>query len=232
MDDLHVVEVAQQDQRLGRQVVHDPRSRGFAAPRELDLPTRSFRHRIYGPRGLPNQRVGCCTGVDQCVKANARGNRVMGQILGIDTAETLYSRATQLDPWDGDWPPTDTGSSALAACKAAVEAGVIDRYEWIFGGVDQVLSVLRTRPVGVGTWWTWSMFDPDPETLLVDTAGARAGGHQWSIIGWDRRLDAFEGLCWWGEGWGRRGMFRIRRTHLGELLADDGDAHITLRRTP
>ncbi len=232
MDDLRVVEVAQQDQRLGRQVVHDPRSRRFAAPRELDLPTRSFRHRIYGPRAIPNQRVGCCTGVDQCVKADARGNRVMGQILGIDTAETLYSRATQLDPWEGDWPPTDTGSSALAACKAACERGIIERYEWIFGDEDQLLAALCKRPVGLGTWWYSGMFDVDPETLLVEPTGVKVGGHQWSIIGWDKRLDAYWGLCWWGPDFGDRGMFRIRRQVVAELRADDGDAHVTHRRTP
>lgn len=228
MTEVHVVRAEQADPRLGRQVVHDPRSRRYEHPRATDLPTRSFRHRVYGPRRTPAQRVGCCTGVDQCVKANARGNRVLGKVLGMDTAERLYSRATEIDPWPGSWQPDDTGSSALAACKAAREAGLIERYEWIFGGVDQVLAALRERPVGVGTWWYDAMFEVQPGTLLVEPTGRRAGGHQWTVIGWDRRLDAFEGLCWWGD-WGAGGRFRIRRQHLAELLADDGDAHVAFR---
>lgn len=228
-DDLHVEQIEQQDDRLGRQVVHDPRSRGFEFPRTVDLPTRSFRHRIYNPRPLPRQRIGACTGVDACVKCNTVGNRVTGVVLGMGYAERIYSRATQLDPWQGEYPPTDTGSSGLAACKASKEAGLVERYEWIFGGVDQVLTALRTKPVGVGAWWHAEMFNPDPQTGLVELTGGRVGGHQWTVYGWDKHLDAFEGLCWWGADFGDEGSFRIRRRDLATLLADSGDAHVTHR---
>jgi hypothetical protein len=145
----------------------------------------------------------------------------------------IYSRATQLDPWPGSYPPEDTGSSGLAACKASKEFGHIDRYTWLFGGADQVLTVLREKPVGIGSVWRNPMFDPDPVTGLVDigTDADDAGGHQWTVIGWDKKLDAFEGLCWWnGWGLGGIGMFRIRRRDLQTLLDLDGDAHITYRR--
>lgn len=229
-DDTYVALLDQFDPRLGRQIVHDPRSRGFAvaAPRSVTI-SRSFRHKVYSPRPLPSQRIGCCTGVDQCVKANATGNRVMGKVLTMDDAVRIYSRATQLDPWEGSYPPEDTGSSGLAAAKAAKEAGIIERYEWIFGGAPQVLSVLTEHPVGVGTRWTQDMFNPDPRTLLVKPTGSIAGGHEWSIIGWSVRYRAFEGLCWWGSDFGSNGMFRIGFDDLAALLADDGDAHITYR---
>jgi hypothetical protein len=74
------------------------------------------------------------------------------------------------------------------------------------------------------------MFDPDPKTLLVTPTGPKVGGHQWTITGWEPRYDAFEGLCWWGPDFGARGRFRIRFNDLAELLADDGDAHVTYRR--
>ncbi len=236
--DLHVITVAQQDPRLGRQVVHDPRSRRFAFPAGVlpDKPARRIRHRIWGPTPVPQQRVGCCTGVDQAVKCNAAGNRVNGEILGLSHAEAIYRRASTLDPFDGQWPPDDTGSSGLAACKAAAEFGWITRYEWLFAGARQVLAALAgdaTRPgrcVGVGTWWTSEMFHPDPETLIVKPAGPRVGGHQWTVTGWDPYHDALEGLCWWGPHWGDRGRFRIRFNDLDVLLADDGDAHVTYRR--
>jgi hypothetical protein len=229
--DLHVVTAHQADPRLGRHVVHDPRSRRFAYPVAAEpRPTRRFRHRIYGPQPVPAQRIGCSTGVDQCVKANAVGNRIKGQVLGLGDAVAIYARATQLDPWPEEYPPTDTGSSALAACKAAAERGLIERYEWLFGGVDRVLTALIAHPIGVGTWWYREMFQVEPDTLLVHPTGTRVGGHQWTLVGWDPRLDAFEGLCWWGPTFGRNGLFRIRRADLAALLADDGDAHVAYRK--
>jgi hypothetical protein len=228
--DLHVVRIDQRDPRLGRHVVHDPRSRAYAvnAP-PLDSVLRSFRHRVFSPNPLPRQTIGCCTGVDQCVRADAHGNRIRGVILGLDDAVRIYTRATQLDGFPGEYPADDTGSSGLAAAKAAQEAGIIDRYEWIFGGVGQVLAALRDRPVGVGTRWHEDMFNPDPRTFLVTPTGPIVGGHQWSIIGYSKRFEAFEGLCWWGDDFGSHGLFRIRKAHLAELLADDGDAHVTYR---
>lgn len=227
-DDLYVVHRDQQDHRLGRQIAHDPRSRRFEFPRSVDVPTRSFTHRVYGPAVTPNQEIGCCTGVDQCVKANTAGNRRKGVILGMKNAEAIYHRATQNDPWPGEWPPDDTGSSGLAACKAAQEDGLIERYEWVFAGVDQVLAALAQKPVGIGTWWRQGMFDVDPETGLVDYSGSYAGGHQYSLVGWNQRMQAFIGQCWWGN-WGKEGRFKIKKKDLAELLADDGDAHITHR---
>lgn len=229
-DSTYVSLIDQRDSRLGRQVVHDPRSRGFAVstPHTVTI-TRSFRHKVFAPKPIPRQTIGNCTGVDQCVRADAQGNRQRGVILGMDTAVQLYSRATQLDPFTGTYPPDDTGSSGISAAKAAKEAGIIDRYEWIFGGADQVLAALVDHPVGVGTRWHASMFNPNSRTLLVEPTGEIVGGHQWAVIGYSKRYDAFEGMCWWGDDFGAGGMFRIRRAHLGELLADDGDAHITYR---
>jgi hypothetical protein len=228
--ELHVVTVPQLDPRLGRQVVHDPRSRSFPF-RAAEAPRKDITLRVYNPRPLPAQVIGCCTGVDACVKANTAGNRVKGVVLDMDNAVRIYSRATQLDPWTGSYPPTDTGSSGLAACKASAERGLILRYEWIFNGVDGIHAALATgKPVGVGTYWYNSMFKTDAATGLVEVSGAKAGGHQYTIIGYRKRFDAFLGLCWWGAwGYQNTGRFLIRRTALADLLADDGDAHITVR---
>ncbi len=229
-DDLYTVHIEQQDSRLGRQIVHDPRSRGFAlsAPREVQI-SRSFRHRVFSPTPLPRQELGCCTGVDQCARSDAQGNRIRGVILGMDDAVKIYSRATQVDPWPGQYPPDDTGSSGLAAAKAAKEAGLITEYRWIFGGADQVLAALRDRPVGVGTRWHADMFNPEPNTQLVRPTGPIVGGHQWAVVGWSVRYQAFEALNWWGDDYGSHGLFRIRKADLDSLLADDGDAHVCFR---
>lgn len=230
-NELHVVTVEQTDPRLGRQVVHDPRSRNFAF-RATETPRRDITLRAYNPRPNPNQEIGCCTGVDAAVKANTKGNRVTGRVLGMNDAVKIYSRATQLDPWPGEYPPVDSGSSGLAACKAQVEFGIIDRYEWVFSSTEGIYAALaQGRPVGVGTWWLDRMFQVDRMSGLIDCSGPRVGGHQWTIFGYRKRLDAFLGWCWWGS-WGINGTgkFLIRRASLSDLLADDGDAHITFRK--
>jgi hypothetical protein len=72
--------------------------------------------------------------------------------------------------------------------------------------------------------------NPTRTRLLVKPAGPIAGGHQWTITGWEPRYQAFEGLCWWGPSFGDHGRFRIGMNDLDTLLADDGDAHVTYRR--
>lgn len=215
------------DPRLGRGVHHDDDSRRFAvAPGTV--PTRKFRHRIYSPTPLPAQKIGNCTGVDQVVKRNSAPEHRRGErILTMDDAVKVYSRATQLDPWEGAYPPEDTGSNGLSACKAAKELGLISRYEWVFGGRDTLLAALARRPVGIGSLWFNDMFEPDPDSLLVTPTGGVAGGHEWTLVGWDPKFKAFEGFCWWGRTFGRNGLFRISEQHLQDLRDQDGDAHQT-----
>jgi hypothetical protein len=230
---VRFVYVEQTDPRLGWQNVKDDRSLGYPYAHNTEAPRYDIQLRSFGPRRVPEQLIGCCTGVDQCVKGNMWGNRVKGVVLDLDDAVRIYSRATQFDPWPGSYPPQDTGSSGLAACKASQEFGLITRYEWIFTGPDGVYAALRAgRPVGVGARWDNNMFQPDPTTGLVRLGGGLGGGHQWTVDGYRRRYDAFTGLCWWGH-WGLngKGRFLIRRTDLAELLADDGDAHVTYRAT-
>jgi hypothetical protein len=229
-DQLHVVTVPQTDPRLGRQVVHDPASRRFAFEAETSPPKRDVQLRVYGPAIRPKQDLGYCTGADAATKCNTVGNRVRGKVLKVADAKAIYSRATQIDPFDGAWPPEDTGSSGLAACKASVELGHVDAYQWNFNGPDGVLAMLHEgHPVGAGTWWLSRMFTPDPETGLVEVSGYVAGGHQWTVVGYRKRYDAFIGHCWWGPDFGKGGNFLIRWADLARLLADDGDAHITRR---
>lgn len=228
--DLYVVRVEQTDPRLGRHVVHDPRSLGY--PFRADTgPRKDMSLRVYGPKPRPRQEIGCCTGVDACVKMDTAGNRVRGAVLDMDDAVRIYSRATQLDPWPGTYPPDDSGSSGLAAAKASVEFGLVDRYEWVFNGTGGILAALAAgHPVGVGTWWLQNMFNVDRQTGLIDVSGPRAGGHQWTVTGYRRGYDAFIGQCWWGSDWGIAGKFLIRRRDLDTLLADDGDCHVTYRK--
>jgi hypothetical protein len=228
MEDVKVITVEQQSPLLGRNVVHDERSRSFPmAQFTTGIDRGAWRdriNRIYDPYPNPNQVVGCCTGVAKCTQLNAGNNRVKGRVLKLKDAENIYSRNTQIDPWEGEWPPTDTGSSGLASCKTAIEFGLARDYFWLFGGADEVVeNIMQGRVISVGTWWYWDMFNKDSRGLVRPTGG-RAGGHQWVARGYDVDRDEVMGRCWWGDF----KDFWIKRTDLQDLLLDDGDAHFQL----
>lgn len=211
------------DSRLGRHVFHDDRSRGFTRPGAVDRSTwRTKSIRIYDPIPNPNQEIGNCTGVAKCVQLNAAGNRKTGRVLNMQDAISIYSLATRLDPFDGTYPPTDSGSSGLAAAKAAQQLGLAGEYLWIFNGADGVVqAVMDGDVVNVGTRWDDQMFNPDPNGV-VHPGGTVAGGHEWSVRGYDARRDLLLGRCWWGPF----RDFWIARTDLQALLDDGGDANV------
>lgn len=226
MTDLHVRRLESRDPRLGRHVVHDERSRGFAFGATPDTSTWKTRHiRVYDPRPNPNQVIGDCTGCAKAIQFNAIGNRVTGQVLGMFDADRIYSLATVLDPWEGYYPPDDTGSSGLAAAKAAQQLGLGGEYRWLFGGAEEVVqAVMDGHVVNVGTRWDNRMFNQDAQGF-VTPGGSVAGGHEWSVRGYEVDKDALLGRCWWGDF----RDFWIKREHLAELLADDGDANVQAR---
>lgn len=223
----YVKRVEQQDPRLGRNVVHDPVSRNFAMPVSVDKSVwRDKRVRLYDPLPNPNQPIGCCTGVAKSCQLNAVGNRVMGRVLDMDDAIAIYSYATTIDPWDGSYPPDDTGSSGLASAKSAQHHGLAGTYRWLFGGADEVVqSVMNGEVISVGTWWYWDMFAASggwhQGLPIIKPTGGQAGGHQYAIRGYDIDADLVMGRCWWGDF----RDFWIKRTDLDSLLHDDGDAH-------
>jgi hypothetical protein len=222
--DIEVVE--QHDPRLGRNKVHDPASRSFAMGAPVDRSTwKDKAIRLYEPIPNPNQTIGCCTGVAKCSQFNAIGNRKTGVVLKMDDAVRIYSRNTAIDPWEGSYPPDDTGSSGLASAKTAVEFGLGGTYRWLFGGADEVVqNIVEGRAISVGTWWYWDMFSPDADGR-VHVEGGRAGGHQYVIRGYDASRDWVLGRCWWGEF----RDFWIARVDLDTLLRDGGDAHFQTR---
>lgn len=220
-----VIVVEQKHPVLGRNVVHDPQSRSFARKLEVD-PTawRNKRVALYEPIPNPDQgTIGCCTGCAKASQFNAIRNRVKGRVLRIDDALKIYSKATELDPWAGSYPPIDTGSSGLASAQAAKILGYGLEYYWHFGGVDEVIHdiVVNGKAVSIGSWWYWDMFSPDKDNRITPTGG-KAGGHQYIARGYDKKRDWVMIRCWWGPGY--RDVW-IARQDLNDLLMDDGDAH-------
>lgn len=223
--DIEVVE--QQSHLLGRNKVHDERSRAFAMGGVVDRSKwRDKEIRLYDPLPNPNQRVGCCTFVAKCSQLNAVGNRVKGRVLDMNDAERGYARNTEIDPFPGTWPPTDTGSSGLASAKTAIEFGLAGEYLWLFGGADEVIqNIMEGRVISAGTWWHADMFEASygwfDNSPVVRPTGGRVGGHQYVLRGYAHDEGLVEGRCWWG---GFRD-FWITRADLDDLLRDGGDAH-------
>lgn len=235
MSDLDLQHIPQRDRRLGRHKVHHPASRAF--PRRVTVDTTKWRThtiRVWDPRPNPDQPVGNCTTCAKCSQHNAQGNRVKGVILNMDNALDMYEYETTIDPFDGyfkrgDPASVDTGSNGLSSCKTAQHFGTGGRYEWHFGGADEVVQSINDGDVpSLGTIWTWGMFEQDPRGVIEPTGGM-AGGHQWVAIGHNIDTDLITGLCWWGA-WRR---FLISREHTDILLrAHDGDSHIQERLAP
>ena len=223
-DTLEVTEWREQQRpNLGRQLVHDERSRSFAARLAVDRSQwRDKLIRIYDPSVNPDQCHGECTGCAKSMEFNAIGNRIKSVVLDMDDAHNIYGKATTLDPFKGTWPPKDTGSSGLASCKAAQQLGLGGEYRWLFGGADEVVqTIMEGHVVNVGTWWYEHMFYPD-RNGVIQTTGENVGGHQYIVRGYDKANDRVMIRCWWGkfrDAW-------LPRALLNELLMDGGDAHI------
>lgn len=225
--DLELVRrITQQDRRLGRHIVHDSRSRAFALGAAIDTSTWKTKSiRIYDPLPNLNQCHGECTCCAQCMLFNTVGNRKTGQVLKMDMAHKLYSLATTLDPFPGSWTaPTwqDTGSSGLAASKASQQLGLGGEYNFLFGGADEtVQAIMSGKTVAIGTYWYYDMFTPNSDGFIEPT-GNKVGGHEYVARGYIEPKDAVVLRCWWGS---YRDVL-IKRSHLNDLIMDDGDQHV------
>lgn len=218
---------------LGRLVNHDPRSRNFAFTATRAIPSKTIRHPHYGPV-LDQGNVGACTGFAMAQWLNCKpGHKPYTKTVPPFQALRFYSRATQIDPWSGwynlDTGHEDTGSSGLAVCKAAQEAGFITGYRWIFEGTDQLKAALQVSPVMAGTVWLEGMFASRNGYLNV--TGAEVGGHEYLIVGWNQPSRYFTILNSWGNGWERAGYARIREQDMAWLLAQQGDLIVPTKET-
>lgn len=212
---------------LGRLLEHDERSRAFPAATAPSV--RSVLHATHAPP-LHQRRIGACTQfagtrvlyTRPFFRANWRKLPKKTDVAAIEAlALKLYSRTTEVDPFPGQWPPEDTGSSGLSACKVLKEQGYIAGYEWAFG-FDHALAALALAPVMVGINWRDDMGSPNASGLVTYT-GEFIGGHQVAAVGIDVKLR----LVWfwnsWGQQYGRGGMFAMTWDDFAQALRDRGD---------
>lgn len=219
---------------LGRHVEHDDRSRAFAAP-ALAAPLRDAAHRERVPvydqgaplryRGVdyPNG-LGSCTGN---AAAGVLSTAPFTHRFHEPTAVRIYAAATEVDPFDGTFPPEDTGSSGLAVAKVALRNGWIGRYEHAFS-LDAALAALVDVPVLTGVDWFDSFDRPvgsDAEVAITPNAGVR-GGHEFAVVAIDVERRRVRCRQSWGVDWGDRGHFTMSWDTWGALLARRGDVTV------
>jgi hypothetical protein len=236
MPDTYLIE--QRRPGLGRHVQHDPRSRryphlrGAARPSALN-PVSHVRH----VRVFDQGHAGSCTGMAglgilghgiywDAVRAvtETRNPTAFGPYeLTERGALALYSDITAIDPYEGAYPPDDTGSDGLSAAKALRNAGLIPGYEHAFG-IDEALRALQSFPLLVGTLWTDSMFDPDSRGIIrVGNDAEAVGGHEWIADQYVPGSEFIGGTTSWGTGFGLNGRFYLTVEDFARLLAADGD---------
>lgn len=229
---------------LGRLLEHDPRSKldQYRAAQAPALKTTMHRHygKILDQGNLQSQTavaaylamvgaegvdaLGSCTGNGTVQVLNSAPLRHGRPLLTEVDAIKLYSRATVLDGFPGTWPPSDDGSSGLAAMKAAKEAGYISAYHHAFG-IDQALAALVLSAVIIGITWRDTMWEVDGNGYL-DISGNDVGGHEPALIGLDTRRDHVVMLNSWGPTWGRNGRAYLRFADLDVLLRAQGDVTV------
>lgn len=209
--------------RLGRHIEHDPRSRSFAlTPRPQPLVTKFWNR----TSPILNQgSLGSCTGnalVGFLGTEPASLQLKPGTVLDEKLAVEIYSRGTQLDLINGCYPPTDTGSSGLAVCKAAIEKGLISSYRHTFGFSQALAALSHDGPLIVGTNWYEGMDSPDDRYKLKVTGQVR-GGHEYEVVAIEVDLKLVRMVQSWGDQWGDKGYAWITFDDFERLLAEDGD---------
>lgn len=232
------------DPRLGRHVNHDPRALRYP----VGVLPRSAIQSVHWAREVPifdQGNLGSCTGnagtgllgtdnsgqhgnssvmISDAGAAASHGHFTAGtRILDESFAVDLYSLATDIDSYPGEYPPDDTGSDGPSVAAALVLLGLASSYSHAFS-IDALKSAIQSGPVMWGTEWLNSMFNPNGDgTLPVDPNSGVAGGHELVISGYDPSSDVFSVDNSWGTSWGLNGSCFVSGTDMAYLLGQQGD---------
>jgi hypothetical protein len=215
--------------RLGRHVNHDERSRAYRfVPRTAGpIVSQSWVRRVDV---FDQGQLGSCTGnaavgwigTDNALRQGLTD--FFGEPVNEAMAVECYSQATTIDPFDGAYPPDDTGSDGLSVTKVLQGWNLVDSYTHGFS-IGDLLAAMQEGPVLIGIPWYDGMFDPDQDGR-VRISGFLAGGHE---VVCDV-LDMVNGRVWfpnsWGLAWGVSGRGYFTINDLDSLLQNDGDVTV------
>lgn len=211
-------------QRLGRHVVHDPRSRDFPAATASKIV--SVEHQAHG-LPLDQGNVGSCTGNAATAALNSDPYFTgLGRVVRDEKfALELYHDETAAHPRYGVYPPRDPGGCGLWVAKALKARGLIKSYSHAFG-IEHALLALVKAPCIFGVSWYSSFDHVDEQTGLVEIAKSAfiAGGHEICAT----KIDAPNQLVWFWQSWGawgyqKSGRFCMTFDTLDRLLQNQGD---------
>lgn len=228
-----------QDRRLGRNVRHDSRSLAYLVKAQNPAELKSIRHErhiptldqgnYFDPATRTRISLGSCTGNagTGALASGAfweEGCNVLNPV-DVDLNETfavgVYSEATKLDPYQGTFPPTDTGSDGLSVAQVLKNRGLISGYIHATSFAAAV-TALSQSPVIAGVEWRSDMFRPDPDGR-VHITGTVEGGHEIQLD----ELDVKNKRIWfhnsWGERWGVEGRAYFTWDDFATLLSREGD---------
>lgn len=215
------------DPRLGRNIVHDDRSRMFAMQEDTSAIV-SVRHQ--SAIGVLDQgNIGSCV-------PNAGTKRLTFEdIWDQEIAETISEDLTKVEQYavalysacetadgDGPYPPQDNGSTGLTVAKVLTQRGLISGYQHSFSFTAFLAGLAKAACI-VGVTWYEDMFSPTKDGIVKPT-GAVAGGHEFVAdeIDTARELVGFTNS--WSDTWGVKGRFYISFADFTSLLANNGDA--------
>lgn len=236
------------DPRLGRHVHHDSRSTRYAVG---VLPKGEIKTRFWERRApiWDQGALGSCTGHATAgllatdganwagrtaVMVKAAGDIRAGTYPVDKTlAEAIYGLNTELDPFPGEWPPEDTGSSGLACAKSLQALGLCDVYQHAFS-LEATQAAIQNGPALLGTIWLNSMFDTKADgRVIVNQRSGVAGGHELLISGYEVPTGGTTrgpGRWWltnsWGTSWGKDGHGWVTDGELRWLLGQQGDVTV------
>lgn len=219
--------------RIGRHENFDEKSKNYRAitPEvQRQLKTRTWNRTLPA---LSQGKLGSCTG-NSCVgllatEPNSSDGIADNVKLDQALAIKIYSRATEIDPFSGTYPPTDTGSSVLSAMKAAKEFGLIKEYRWCFGLEEVLIALSNLGPVSIGVRWYQGFDKPDCKGF-VKISGSKRGGHAFQLIGIDVEKRVVWAVNSWGSSWGKNGRFCFSFEDLDRLLKENGEAVMVITK--
>jgi hypothetical protein len=218
---LRIPEVVVPGKRLGRNLHHDPRSLAYSAPGSTPQTTTWKRVTPVLDQG----NLGSCVGnAFTGVLGSDVYFETIPKSIALDEpfAVNLYSLATKLDQFPGEYPPDDSGSSGLGGAKAVRSLNLASGYTHATS-LAACYTLIKAGPFAVGFSWHAGMDNPNSEGI-VHAIGAVRGGHEFEVLNYDAGRGLWECVNSWGGSWGKSGHFYIPDADFDALLHEQGDA--------